>query len=192
MYLYKITSTKDKNLFYIGSTDNFEERKKQHIYNLYNEKASQFLYRKIKDVGGGFDFKIMKAFECDKSTLLIEEERMIRDLKPTLNVLWNIDNSLKYEFDRETDFDKQLRLKKEHVLQDPKEWERKINIFLDDLKINPPKEMGIIFVNRKYEHLCKSGKIKTITKKILICKNEFMITDRPYFELKKQNGDIIV
>jgi len=194
MYLYKITSTKDKNLFYIGSTDDFDARKKQHIYNLYNDKATQFLYRKIKDVGGSFDFEIMKAFECDKSKLLIEEEQMIRDLKPPLNVLWNIENTLKYDFDRETDIDKEKRLKKEQddKKKEPREWERKLNIFLEDLKKNPTTEMGIIIVYRKCEHLCKSGETKIISKKIVIHKNDILITDRPYFALTKQNGEIIV
>lgn len=74
MVIYKITNSKN-NKIYIGSTKNFEKRKKQHIYLMKNNKHHsvylQNFYNKYNDVS--FSFKILKIVNSKEDLLKLEQ-----------------------------------------------------------------------------------------------------------------------
>ena len=89
--IYKIEHLDKPELIYVGSTTNFTKRKFQHKYacNIENHiKHNYKLYQMIRANNGWDLFKIMiiKEFPCNsKIELLIEEEKLRKDLQATLN-----------------------------------------------------------------------------------------------------------
>ena len=82
--IYKLTVVGHNNLFYVGSSIEFEKRMGQHIACVKNSKSK--LYNTIRDNGGKFESEILCEFHC--ATLedqWIEEQRWIDELNPTLN-----------------------------------------------------------------------------------------------------------
>ena len=77
------------DLKYVGSTVNFESRKRQHksALNNPNSRAGSFkLYKAIRENGGEWRMEIYKEFPCDsKQELLLEEERIRKELGAELN-----------------------------------------------------------------------------------------------------------
>ncbi len=89
-FVYKLFCD-DVNDFYIGSSFDMKERKRQHIKNCYYSKGKEYnckVYTFIR-ANGGFDnwkFEILveKEFE-NKIELRIKEQECINLLKPLLN-----------------------------------------------------------------------------------------------------------
>ena len=92
IYFYRIFC-KDKYITdcYVGSTSDFERRKKQHISKCKNENDESFClksYRFIRDNGDfdNWDFELLKAIDCDdKNTQYIIENEFIDKYNTTLN-----------------------------------------------------------------------------------------------------------
>ncbi|AIW01895.1 MAG: hypothetical protein ASQ68_gp05 [Yellowstone Lake virophage 6] len=90
--IYKIEHLEKLELLYIGSTTDFIKRKNSHKSNSTNQKnKSKYnlkLYQMIRENGGWDCFKIMiiKEYPClNKIELLIEEDKMMKELKSLLN-----------------------------------------------------------------------------------------------------------
>jgi hypothetical protein len=88
--IYKITNA-DESLIYVGSTTDFRHRKNIHKTACNNEndkKYHYYVYEMIRDNGGwnAFEMKPVKEFPCEnKIQLVIEEERIRKELNATLN-----------------------------------------------------------------------------------------------------------
>jgi hypothetical protein len=89
--IYTIQHKTIPELLYIGSTTNFKTRSNVHKYNCTNPKSNlynQNLYEIMRKNGGwdAFTCSIYKNYSCfNKWALLIEEDRILDDLKPLLN-----------------------------------------------------------------------------------------------------------
>ena len=89
--IYTIQHKEIPELLYVGSTSNFTTRTNVHKSNCTNPKSNlynQQLYEVIRQNGGwdGFTCSIYKKYPCyNKFALLIEEDRVLDDLKPILN-----------------------------------------------------------------------------------------------------------
>jgi len=84
--IYKIQHKEKRELFYVGHTTNFECRKYQH-QKATKEGPSNF-YTSIRSNGGWdmFEMVPIKQVDClDRIAALIEEQKAIDDMKPTLN-----------------------------------------------------------------------------------------------------------
>ena len=91
--IYKIQHREKPELFYVGHTTNFDSRKYQHrtASNPSTKQRYSFhsLYNKIQSNGGWemFDITPITQVECkDRLEALIEEQKAIDELKPTLNL----------------------------------------------------------------------------------------------------------
>jgi len=89
--IYTIQHKTIPELLYIGSTTNFKTRTNVHKSNCTNPKSklyNQNLYDIMRKNGGwdAFTCSIYKNYSCfNKWALLIEEDRILDDLKPLLN-----------------------------------------------------------------------------------------------------------
>jgi len=89
--IYKIQNQERPELIYVGSTTDFTRRKalhKQACNNSNDTNHNLKLYKMIRENEGWDAFKIMiiKEFPCvSKVELLIEEDRMMIELKASLN-----------------------------------------------------------------------------------------------------------
>ena len=90
--LYKIEDNHGKELAYIGLTIDFEVRKLQHKYscnNTDNRSHNLKLYKTIRDNGNWECFKmsVIKQISCSKQNARIEENKLIKKLKPKMNTI---------------------------------------------------------------------------------------------------------
>jgi hypothetical protein len=92
--IYKIQHLDKSELLYIGSTTDFIKRKHRHKYycmNINNIDHKYFnikLYKTMRENGGWeqFNIIIIKEFPCNnKIELLIEEDKIMREMKASLN-----------------------------------------------------------------------------------------------------------
>ena len=86
--IYKITCKDNDNTdFYIGSSTNWEVRKKFHKYHSQNS-FNRPLYKWINKNGGydNFNFEPIAWFKCGKEELREHEEMFFKTLNPTINV----------------------------------------------------------------------------------------------------------
>ena len=89
--IYKIEHEDKPDLLYVGSTTDFTRRKNRHKFNCNNNLSKEYnikLYTMIRCNGGWDSFKIMiiKELNCNnKVEMLIEEDKMMKELKSTLN-----------------------------------------------------------------------------------------------------------
>lgn len=89
--IYKIQHIENLELIYIGSTTNFNKRKQHHkegCNTITNKKYNYLVYKMIRDNGGWEQFKmiIIKEYPCEtKIELLIEEDRLMREMKTNMN-----------------------------------------------------------------------------------------------------------
>ena len=82
--IYTITTA---NGLYVGSTRNYNKRKIGHRDSL-KQKRIYKLYQNILENSGEYEMKIYKEFPCNNSQeLRIEEERIICELNPNLNII---------------------------------------------------------------------------------------------------------
>jgi len=89
MHLYKIKCLTTDD-FYIGSTCNFKKRTYKHKSELNVRKRNNKLYDFMRINGGldNFKFEILFTFNnITRKELLIKENELITDLKPTLNAI---------------------------------------------------------------------------------------------------------
>ena len=90
--IYKIQHIDNPEILYVGSSTDFIRRKQLHKHNCHCETSNSYnlkLYKTIRENGGWDLFKIMivKEFNCNsKIELLIEEDRIMNDLKSNLNI----------------------------------------------------------------------------------------------------------
>jgi hypothetical protein len=91
--IYKIQHLENEELLYVGSTTNFIKRKQHHKERCNtptNSKYNLKIYKMMRDNGGWDQFKmiIIKEFPCNNKTeLLIEEDRLMIELKSNMNKL---------------------------------------------------------------------------------------------------------
>ena len=89
--IYKIQHIDDESLMYIGHTTDFTKRKACHKSNTSNESGNLYnlnVYTCIRDHGGWDMFNMIeyKKFPCnDSREAEAEEDKIIRELKPSLN-----------------------------------------------------------------------------------------------------------
>ena len=89
--IYKIEHEDKPELLYVGSTTDFNRRKNKHKSDCNNNLSKGYnykLYTMIRSNGGWDSFKIMiiKELNCNsKVEMLIEEDKMMKELKSTLN-----------------------------------------------------------------------------------------------------------
>jgi len=85
-----IYTIKTGDSLYVGSTTDFRRRKSKHKCCIYNENQSNHhlkLYQNIRDNDGEWEMKPYKEFPCEtKQQLIIEEERIRRELNADLNI----------------------------------------------------------------------------------------------------------
>jgi len=91
--IYKIQHIEKLELLYVGSTTNFVKRKQHHKEICNNESSKKYnypIYKMIRDNEGWDYFKmiIIKEFPCNtKTELLIEEDKVMLELKSNMNKL---------------------------------------------------------------------------------------------------------
>jgi len=89
--IYKLQHVDDDTLLYVGHTTNFTKRKEKHKSNLNNTNNKAFnykVYQMIRNNGGWDMFRMIeiKQFKCcNKREAEAEEDRVMRELKGTLN-----------------------------------------------------------------------------------------------------------
>ena len=89
--IYKIQHQDKPELLYIGSTTDFIRRKhchKERCNDTHNKLHNLKIYKMIRDNDGWDSFKmiIIKEFPCQsKVELLIEEDKMMQEMKSSLN-----------------------------------------------------------------------------------------------------------
>ena len=80
-----IYTIRTRDSVYVGSTTNFINRKHAHKRNIKDKETK--LYKTIRDNNGEWDMKPYKEFPCENKTqLIIEEERIRKELKTDLNM----------------------------------------------------------------------------------------------------------
>jgi len=91
--IYKIQHRDNDELLYVGSTTDFTRRKAQHKTACNNTNSKSYnikLYKMMRDNGGFdcFNIIVIKDFPCNtKQEVLIEEDRLIREMKAKLNTI---------------------------------------------------------------------------------------------------------
>lgn len=95
-YIYKIYEKSNEDIFYIGSTNNFNKRKFSHKKSCNNKSSKKYklkLYKYIRECGGWdmFNMEIYETLEnCIKKDCLSKEHNIVNELKPKLNTNFNI------------------------------------------------------------------------------------------------------
>ena len=95
--IYKITCL-DKSIkdIYVGSTLNFNRRKSEHKSSCNQPTCKEYnyyVYQFIRSNGGweNWDMIVIKNFTCNsKRDLITEEDKVMRELNPSLNVRFPI------------------------------------------------------------------------------------------------------
>jgi len=120
--IYKITCKDNDNTdFYIGSSTNWEVRKKFHKYHSKNS-FDRPLYRWINNNGGieNFNLQPIAWFKCDKEELREHEEMFFNTLNPTINVYHPKRDRKQYIIDNKEQIQKSRKLyyekNREHLL----------------------------------------------------------------------------
>ena len=90
--IYKIQHIDNPELLYVGSTTDFTKRKYHHksCCNNPNNRGHNFkLYKMIRENGNWdmFNMVVIKPFQCqNKQEALTEEDKLIREMKSSLNM----------------------------------------------------------------------------------------------------------
>jgi predicted HNH restriction endonuclease len=83
-----IIKHKESDNCYIGSTKDFEKRRKLHKYACDNEKDDSYNLKKyqfMRENGGFENFDMVEICKCDNDKLLKTEQYYIDCIKPSLN-----------------------------------------------------------------------------------------------------------
>jgi group I intron endonuclease len=126
--IYKIINTKT-NQIYIGSTLDFEWRKKKHIYQLKkNIHHSRYLQNAWNFYGiDCFEFSIIERIE-DKNQLVIREDFYIRSLNPDYNTMREVKSHIGLKRSEETKRKMSLAQVGKNHTEETKEKIRKISL----------------------------------------------------------------
>ena len=124
-YIYKIVCL-DPHIddFYIGSTIHLNSRCLSHIKNTNDKKKKIYdckLYTFIRDSGGHDNWKmqVIKLYKCEnRKELVIEEQKYIDELKPSLNTT----NSYTTKEEQEEKKKKWQKDNKERIKERTKKW----------------------------------------------------------------------
>lgn len=79
---------KESDNSYIGSTKDFDRRKKDHIISVYNENIVNYthpVYQFIRENGGWDNFDMVKICDCEEDERIKMEQYHMDFIKPTLN-----------------------------------------------------------------------------------------------------------
>ena len=100
MYLYKIKCLTSDD-FYIGSTCNFKRRTYEHRTrfkcNVRNQNDKLYDFMRINGGLDNFTFEILFTFDnINKKDLKIKENKLITDLKPSLNAIKSFNTKEEY------------------------------------------------------------------------------------------------
>jgi hypothetical protein len=113
---------------YVGSTCDFNNRKRCHLISLTNENCSEYnikLYRKIRENNNEWNMIKLHDFPCNNETeLRIEEKRVYEIFTPTLN------SHNPYQTEDEKIEQKKYHRKTEKAIETNKQW-----------KLNNPDKM---------------------------------------------------
>ena len=115
---------------YVGSTTDFDTRKGDHKYAIYNENRKEYnrkLYAKIRYNSGDWNMEVYKHFRCENQKELKAEEERVRvtlDADLNMNVCstgLNTDGYVQYE----REYGKEYRTNNKEKM---KEYQRIYNI----------------------------------------------------------------
>ena len=119
-YIYQLHSAYTDDGVYVGSTNDFNHRKRQHKSSCHNENSLEYnynLYKYIRDYGGWRNWLmlIVEEFEYnDKAELLEREQYWIKELKANLN---NKDAVVDKDYDK-----KYYKKNKEKISENSKKY----------------------------------------------------------------------
>jgi hypothetical protein len=159
--IYKIEHLENPALLYVGSTTDFIKRKNNHKSCCTNENKSKYninLYKMIRDNGGWNSFKIMiiKEYPClNKIELLIEEDRLIKELKSSLNEI-KAYRTEEEKIKQKKECDEEYRkANKDYLLVQNKDYYKANKEKIKDYKSKKYEcECGCqININNKYNHI---------------------------------------
>jgi predicted GIY-YIG superfamily endonuclease len=91
--IYKIYQKDNPEMFYIGSTKNFNSRKTHHKKACYNKRSKSYkypLYKYIRALGGWEMFNMIVILEYpikSRGEGLKKEQEIMDELKPKLNAI---------------------------------------------------------------------------------------------------------
>ena len=117
--IYKIQHLEKDELVYVGSTTNFNNRKNKH--KSYCKTRTQKVYEMICENGGWecFNMIIIKEYPCQTRTeLLQEEDRVMRELNSSLNMVRAYTDRKQYEKEYR---EKNKEIKKENYQKNKEE-----------------------------------------------------------------------
>lgn len=132
--IYKITNVTNDQI-YIGSTVNFNKRKREHFSSLNeNKHCNKYLQRSFNKHGEeNFKFEILEVIE-DKNKLIEREQHYLDTLKPQFNICKIAGSQLGYRHSIETKKHlSSIRLQKSELDQ--------LNIWNKGLKLPPRLEI---------------------------------------------------
>ena len=119
--IYKIQHQDKEDLLYVGSTTDFTKRKYRHKSNCKtSSKYNIKLYKTIRDNGGWDCFRMIeiKKFPCnDKREAEAEEDRIMCEMKATMNSQRGYMGLTKKEYDKQykiDNWDKIIKKKNEY------------------------------------------------------------------------------
>ena len=101
--IYAIKNKNTDNIIYVGSSVDPNERKKQHLHNINNEKKQEKIYNTIRDLGiENIEFGILEGnIKCDSLNELKKYEQKWKnkyfDLSNSVNVTCDINDYNYYE-----------------------------------------------------------------------------------------------
>ena len=182
--MYKIYC-KDSSIteFYVGSSINFENRKKQHISNCNNIKSKEYnskLYRFIRENGNwnNWDFEILLQVEVEneKELKLKYEAKYQLDLKPELNVIQEGRTKKEYYEDHK----EEIRQTQKEYYEDHKEEFKK---YYEDHK----EEKKQYYEDNKEELLKKAKEKYTCD-----CGGKYTYSGKTTHERTKKHQDFIL
>ena len=151
--IYSVVCKTDETLLYIGSTTNFRQRKNAHKGACINENNGNHnlqLYVMIRATGGWDSFKMtpVKEYPCEsKIQLVIEEERIRKEMKANLNAI----RAYVSPEERKEDTKEWFKDNAEHIADYQKQY-RETHL----LHIN---EIRKIYKIKNAEHIAEQGKI---------------------------------
>jgi predicted GIY-YIG superfamily endonuclease len=160
--IYSIICKTDDTLLYIGSTTNLTKRKAQHKENCNKEtykKHNLQVYVMIRENGGwdNFNMKPVKEYPCsNKIQLVIEEERIRKEMNATLNTLKAHTTKEEYKKAQYESYKKRRELHKEEL----KEYERKRYETNKESKLEYSREKARTRYEAKKEEILKKRQEK--------------------------------
>lgn len=178
--IYQIINIKT-NKIYIGSTFDFNKRKREHFYKLENNIHHCIHLQNSYNKHGKNNFKFEVLVTCSKEYLLKLEQWFISNLKPSFNILKTAGSSLGFKHSEKT------KLKYKQNIQEKKNkriTNKAIKLTYDDVCTIKKK----IVLNYYYKDICEEYKINNTT--LYNIKNKRIWKEVPDYIISE--NDIIV